>query len=393
MNILKYTICVLVFVLSFCSCKVPYTPPPITAVSNYLVVEGLINIADSTYITLSRTVNISAASTVKPELKAVITIESNTGNSYPLTELGKGVYAAANFNLSAANQYRLRIKTSNGNTYTSDFTPAMVSPPIDSLTWKATASSLNIYVNTHDPNNATRYYRWDFTEEWEFHTNYNSQEISNGLQIINRLPGQQIYFCYTGDASTNITVGTSAGLSQDVISNALVNTILSSSEKIGLEYSINVKQYALTNDAYAYWALLQKNTQELGGIFDAQPSATIGNIHNITNPAEVVIGYISAGTTTNQRIFITKKTQLPSSWFTIPLYPICDADSVDCCKTPLSSCAFINYLCLGYQGPLTQLIPINPIVHGTQQVGTLAAPPICVDCTLRGSSNRPSYWK
>src|ERR1700679_2967262 len=112
------------------TCKVPYTPPPITANNNYLVVEGLINITDSTYINLSRTVSISSASTVKPELKATINIVSNQGGSYPLKELGNGVYAAAPLNLSAANQYHLRIKTSNGEQYTSDFVPAMVSPPI-----------------------------------------------------------------------------------------------------------------------------------------------------------------------------------------------------------------------------------------------------------------------
>src|SRR5471030_851404 len=97
--------------LFFSACKTPYTPAPVTANYNYLVVEGLINISDSTFIKLSRTVNVSAVSTVKPELKGVITIESNTGTSYALKELGNGMYAAPNYNLSPANQYRLRIHT------------------------------------------------------------------------------------------------------------------------------------------------------------------------------------------------------------------------------------------------------------------------------------------
>ena len=388
----------LVAIVSLTACKTPYTPPPITAVSNYLVVEGLIDITDSTYINLSRTVSINNPSTVKPELKATVTIENNLGGSYPLTELGNGVYAAAPLNLSASNQYHLRIKISNGEQYASDFVPTSVSPPIDSISWKATASTLNIYANTHDPNNATRYYRWDFTEEWEFHSNYDSYEISNGLQIINRLPSQQIYFCYTGDVSNNITLGNSAGLSSDVISQQLINTIPSTAEKIGMEYSILVKQYALTKDAYDYWNLLKTNTEQLGSIFDAQPSSTIGNIHSLSNPAEVVIGYISAGTIATQRIFI-HKSQLPN-WQTAPFYPLCETDSLDCCPPCLrcgigTTCQFVNYLCTGspgapaFQGPLTQLIPIDPITP----VGTLAAAPECVDCTLRGHTTVPPYWK
>jgi len=391
----KYILYILT-AISVSACKTPYTPAPTTTVTNYLVVEGLINISDSTYINLSRTVAVSAATTVKPELKATVSIENNQGGSYPLKELGNGVYAAAPLNLSAANQYRLRIKTANGNSYVSDFAATAVSPPIDSITWKATSTALNIYANTHDPNNTTRYYRWDFTEEWEFHTNWNSQEISNGVQIINRLPGQQIYFCYTGDASNNVMLGTSIQLSNDVISQALINTIPSSSEKIGLEYSIFVKQYALTKDAYDYWTLLKKNTEQLGSIFDAQPSATIGNIHGLTNPAEVVIGYIGAGTITTNRIFI-HKNQLPN-WLTTPFYPICDADSLDCCPPCTgcgvpTTCEVVNYLCVGFQGPLTLQIPIIPIVHGGVAIGTLAAPPKCVDCTLRGKTAPPPYWK
>lgn len=297
---IKYTIYVLA-ALGVWACKVPYNPPAITAVNNYLVVEGLINITDSTYIKLSRTVNISSASTTKPELKAIVTIESNKGTSYALAELGNGTYAAPPLNLSNANQYRIRIKTANGEQYLSDFGDTKASPPIDSLTFK-TSTNLKIYVNTHDPNNATRYYRWDFTEAWEFHPSFNSQYISDGLHIILRTPAQQIWDCYTGDGSSNITLATTTQLSQDVVTQQLVNTVDSSAEKISVKYTILVKQYALTQDAYNYWTLLKKNTEQLGSIFDSQPSASIGNIHNVNNPAEPVIGYISAGTVTSSRI-------------------------------------------------------------------------------------------
>ena len=401
-NRVKYIFYLLIVALFTTGCKTPYTPAPTTAVTNYLVVEGLINISDSTYIKLSRTVNISSAATTKPELKATITIESNAGNSYALTELGKGTYAAPAFNLSAANQYRLRIKTANGSQYVSDFNATMVSPPIDSITFKAT-TDLKIYANTHDPKNATRYYRWDFTEAWQFHSNFDSQWLSNGYTISIRTPAQQIFACYAADTSTNITLGTSAGLSQDVIRQALVNTIPADQEKIGIKYSIMVKQYALTQDAYNYWTLLQKNTEQLGSIFDAQPSASIGNIHCVNNPAEIVIGYISAGTINSNRIFITK-SQLPN-WVTTPFYsPLqCELDTIRCCRSvpdkPWLN-EYINYdqpEFLGYSFLLIPVdevfgpngLPINPLSPGPWMSST----PACVDCTLRGKTAPPSFWK
>src|SRR5476651_1506198 len=70
-NNMKRKVTYLVYLLTLliaAACKTPYTPAPTTAVTNYLVVEGLINISDSTYIKLSRTVNISSSTTTKPEL-------------------------------------------------------------------------------------------------------------------------------------------------------------------------------------------------------------------------------------------------------------------------------------------------------------------------------------
>lgn len=393
------------FAISLATCKTPYTPAPITANNSYLVVEGLINITDSTYINLSRSVNIAAKSTVKPELKATVTIESNQGNSYPLKELGKGVYAAAPLNLSAANQYRLRIKTTAGSTYVSDFTPTMVSPPIDSISWKPTNTALKIYANTHDPNNATHYYRWDYNEEWIFHTDYDSFFVSDGLVVNFRDPAKHVYQCFGGDTSHVITLGTSAGLSRDAISQQVVNTISSDAEKIGIKYSILVKQYALTKDAYDYWTLLKTNTEQLGSIFDAQPSASIGNIHGVTNPAEVVIGYISAGTIGTQRIFITKN-QLPN-WVTTPAYPIsfsppmCELDTIqrDELMPPIPwQNQYFNYKAPQFIGPQFLVIPVDAlstwsIVPHKDPIAWTGAAPYCVDCTLRGSTNQPAYWK
>jgi Domain of unknown function (DUF4249) len=383
-------------IISLTTCKTPYTPGPISAVSNYLVVEGFINISDSTYINLSRTVSLTATSTVKPELKAVITIENNQGGSYPLKELGNGVYAAAPLSLTTANQYRVRIKTSNGNQYLSDFTVPVVSPPVDSITWKPTSTTLNIAVNTHDPNNATHYYRWDFIEAWEFHPSFDSGYISDGLHILPRTPAQDIWDCFTGDASSNINVGTSIQLSQDIISQQVINTIPSSAEKISIKYTIGVKQYGLTKDAYDYWTLLQKNTEQLGSIFDAQPSASIGNIHNIANANEPVIGYISAGTITTSRIFITK-SQLPG-WLTTPFYPNCELDSVFKAVSPqrtprLIQNVVINYKSSFYTGALQ--IPVYPFPDPVNKsdTGYMSAAPMCVDCTLRGSKTPPAYWK
>ena len=381
----------LTIIIMTIGCKKPYNPPAITAPGSYLVVEGIINAgADSTFIKLSRTVNLSAATTVNPETGATVAVEGNDNNSYPLTETSTGNYAVAALNLNNAIQYRLSIKTANNQQYLSDFVPIQITPPIDSIGFTVQASGIQVYVNTHDPNNNTHYYRWDYSESWQFHALYESEYITNGQAIVPRTISQYNYSCFGHDTSSSITLGSSARLKQDVIYQAPIIEIPSTSEKIETKYSILLRQYALTGDAYNFWTNLKKNTEQLGSIFDAQPSNINGNIHNVTNPSEAVIGYISACTTQSKRVFITSG-QLPHSFN--PAYPYsCKLDS-NYYSQPLS----------GINQVLQNLIPIgSPAIPVSAFFGTPPAPsPIgfmsssieCVDCTIRGTMVQPPFWK
>ena len=60
----------------------------------------------------------------------------------------------------------------------------------------------------------------------------------------------------------------------------------------------------LDEQSYVYWLNVQKNSQSLGGLFDVQPSELTGNIHGVTNVNDPVVGYISACTIQERRLFI-----------------------------------------------------------------------------------------
>jgi hypothetical protein len=77
-----------------------------------------------------------------------------------------------------------------------------------------------------------------------------------------------------------------------------------------IRYSILVRQYPLDQQAYTYWLNVQKNSQNLGGLFDLQPGQLPGNIHGVTNPRDPVVGYVSACSIAEKRIFIDND-QLP----------------------------------------------------------------------------------
>ena len=387
---MKTCVYLLMLVLLIGACKKPYNPPVIANAQSYLVVEGVINPgADSTIFTLSRTVNLSSNSTKNQVTGATVSVLSDANNSYPLTEISPGSYASRGLNLDNTRKYQLSIKTADGKQYLSDLVAVSITPPIDSVGFSLKSNYMQLYVNTHDPNNNTHYYRWDYAETWQFHAKYDSNYITNGSDIVVRTPAQQIFTCFSSDKSSSITLGSSAKLSQDVIYQNPLTTVPSTSEKLETKYSILVRQYALSGDAFTFWTNLKKNTEQLGSIFDAEPSNINGNIHNVNNAAEPVIGYVSASTVSSKRIFITN-SQLPLLWF--PTYPYdCVADTEWYAQPKTGqNLVQLNLIPLG-----SSMIPITPFYGkaGPAPLGYLGAEVGCVDCTIRGTTKQPSFWQ
>jgi len=376
----------LFIILLSVGCKKPYNPQVISSPTTYLIVEGVININDLTTIKLSRTVNLSSKVTTNPVTGAQLTVEGDDGSQNMLYEIGDGTYQLSGVQLDNTKKYRLDIKAS-GQEYRSDYDQAKVTPPIDSIGFIAAGNQLQIYVNTHDPKNDTRYYRFDYVETWKFHSLYNSTWISDGTAIVPRREDQNVYYCFSNNASTTIVLGTTAKLKQDILYQAPLTQIVSTSEKIELKYSILVHQYALTEQSYKFWSSLKRNTEQLGSIFDAEPSQISGNIHNIGDPKEIVIGYISACTVQSKRIFIASE-QLPQTWR--PVYPAsCELDSFlyDRPKTHLNEVAQV--LVPGIEVPVSGIY--TPM--SAKPIGFTGSDIFCVDCTLRGSNQTPDFWQ
>ena len=392
----KYIWYSIVLIAMTIGCKKPYNPTVISAANSYLVVEGVINSgADSTIIKLSKTVKLSESTTLNTESGATVTIEGEQNGAYTLQQIGSGIYAAAPLNLTANQKYRIHIKTAENKEYLSDFVEAKITPSIDNIDFQVKSNGLQINVNAHDATNNTRYYRWDYVETYDYYSDYNSGYKSNGDTVLLRdMVNDNIYHCWHTNASSSISIGSSIKLAQDVIAEAPVSFIAAPSEKLTQKYSILVKQYALTKEAYQFWENLKKNTEQLGSIFDAQPSQLVGNIHCVTNPAELVIGYISASTVTSKRVFISKAA-LPANLYASPNFG-CKLDTflfvhvIGPYLTVNDEDQFFNY----NKSKAILAIPVQAIYSMRGDIiGHQGAKPICVDCTLRGTNKKPSFWE
>jgi hypothetical protein len=371
MKILFY----LFVLISLVSCKESYDLPLRSTDQSLLVVEGVLNAGTgATIMTLSKTSNVNDRVQFKPELKAKLTVEGKSGNIYPIPEANGGKYTNSQLPLSLGQEYRLRIKTIDGKEYLSDYVVARQSPTFDSLNWKKESDGAIIYVSSHDPANATRYYKWEFDETWEIRSFYTADyEYIGGTTIIYN--PMYHFRCWKYSSSSSINIGSSAQLQTDVIHELPIQMIPYGSEKIGVRYSVLVRQQSLTKEAYEYFKLMKKNTESIGSIFDSQPSELKGNIHCVTNSAEGVIGYLTASSFQEKRMFITSQE---AGWnFT----QSCSYERVKNKPDSLSG-LFPHNLPWGAEETFPGVVNYYYI-----------APAACVDCTKRGGDlAMPSYW-
>jgi Domain of unknown function (DUF4249) len=233
-----------------------------------------------------------------------------------------------------------------------------------------------IFVNTHDAQNNTKYYRWEYTDTWAYHSGYYSFYKYENNTVVPRDQFDDIYHCWTTKNSTDLLLGSSAKLSEDVIHRAPIRLIAANSIELSVKYSTLVKQYAITKEGYEYFQNLKKITEQLGSIFDAQPSQLTGNIHAVGDPAEPVLGFVMASSLNTKRIFIDHLDVLPWNY---------QAHCEEKIIVPLDSLK--EFFGNGVYIPITQYSP------GGLVKGYYGGTSNCVDCTLAGGVNKkPDFW-
>jgi hypothetical protein len=313
---------------------------------------------------------------------ANVRVEGEDNTSQRLNEQPGGVYHSPQLNFNDDVKYRLHINTTDGKEYISDYVPVLRTPDIDTLNWEKGDDGVTIFVNTHDAQNKTLYYRWEYEETWEVHSAFYTTLIfqtdfsGNPYDVDPRDPieSQQMFTCYPTARSANILIGSSAKLSRDTI-HLPIMLIPPAHEKLSVLYSIYVKQYAVSRAGYEFLQRMKKNTEQVGSLFDAQPSELVGNVRCVSNPLEPVIGFVDIADAKLKRLFIRRSEVLPWDY-----RMACREEPVD--NHPDSLAQFASW------------VPTNVFELSLlgDTLSVFVASEECVDCRLRGTHIKPPFW-
>lgn len=370
-GVFKYLI-LTVLLLSVAGCIEQFTPAT-GEDKNLIAVEGLItDQPGQNFIKLSTSQPLGLRSVAKPLSGCIVNISDDEGNTYYLNESDAGNYVAdPDFHGIIGRSYTLHIKSSEARHNLSyESSPVLLRPvpPIDSIYYEKhvygtseggfpTQEGCDIYLNTHDPTNLCKFFRWEYTETWQFQLPY---------YVPNKV-------CWTSSESRNIAVKSTSSLSEDKIVKQLVNAVDNNSDRLSVKYSILVSQYSINEDEFTYWDKLNQVVEQVGSLYDITPASIPSNIRCIEKPEENVLGYFSVSSVKSKRLFI--KNQFMGL---INLYNNCESLRIGYYDK-------IPNLNIDRWVIIDQLMPPPPFKVLTFFKG-------CADCTVRGTTAKPDFW-
>lgn len=382
MKVLKHLGGIMLIASVLYGCIEPYDPPLDDKDVDLLVVDAFLNGSNGVAtVKLSRSLPVKSTDPIPAQENAFVFIEDDKGGVSPLTPIGNGMYSGTVTNTDIRDQLRLVIRTGDEHEYVSGFTTIVKTPPIDSISWSVQRDGIRLEVNAHDPTGASRFFKWKFTETYEYHSPLSSLfMLSPEKEVVQRPLELAINYCWKTNESRDIIVGSINHLQQSVLNAFPITLIPYGSSELSVKYSILVQQQALTEETYNYWRNLEKSTEHLGGLFDPLPSEVSGNISCIHHEGERALGIFSAATLEEKRFFL-KPTDLPGDLigaFTDRSF--CPVDTLWLEDIPLlpESALFVD-------GVYT-LAP-EPVAYTTSL-------PQCIDCRLSGgTTERPAFWE
>ena len=358
------------------------------------VITGQVNSGDDV-----QRINIGTSSPIsKPEIIPVtgcsVKIIDAKGNEYPATDVWSGNYDVTipKSELVPGNAFKVDILIPGGTHIISDFDQIQSGPPVDSVYYEVQSlptsspveftDGIQFYVDLNAGNYTCRNYRYDVVETYEYHTKYPIEWWYNGRLRHTSPPDSSKMVCWRTSTLRDVYMISTKELAENTYKKYPLNFVDNqSSARLVYGYSLLVRQYTMSDEAFKYWEKIRVNSQEQGGLYESQPMSIKGNLHNVTNPDQDVLGFFSATTVSQKRIFVKDVPDLPIEFVfncVIGELPWGGLQGTDPVKYPI-------------------YLPQRSIWIDDQWVSTydlLSIDHECVDCTatVGGTIVKPDFW-
>lgn len=354
--------------------------PELDEFENLLVIDGGITNEEGPYtIKLSNSSGLDIIN-VEPVTGAEVVIFEQNGIAETLTETEAGVYQTAIGGIQGTpgRKYRLQVKV-NGNTYESDYellkTPTTIESVEPVVEHKAFPDAPEVvpgyqfYVNSGASPYPEDYYLWTQEGTYKYKSNLLIYYVYEGVLRDFEDP-DSLKTCYRTYRVGEVFTTNTENLTTPIVVDQPLHFLAAVDRKLTHRYTMLTKQYSISKEAYQFWHSIEQQTANLGSLYAAQPYQIRGNLKNVNDPDEPVLGYFLVAGVSENRVFV---------------------DPVPGVDIFFEDCA-LDYLAYGlifFTGPSEWPIYVTQGEGGGRALST----PGCMDCrVLGGVLDPPDFW-
>ncbi|MFT4849732.1 MAG: hypothetical protein ACI83B_002278 [Sediminicola sp.] len=352
-----------------------------------IVIEGSItNELKQHQIKLSQVFEIDS---IGPNPLSGATVKVTGTTEYFFEETEPGNYVSVDsFAAQTGINYQLYI-LANGEEYKSE--PLQL--PETSSVGQLTSNRINyrgddgvaITLNNQTSTGAAKFYRYEFTETFKFNANYfksNDIVIEDGVALeVPKL--KEEYTCYRTDESQEIILASTNSLSEDIVNDLLITFIDAKDPKLSLRYSVLVKQYVISSEAYNYYEILKELSGSDNLFSQSQPGFFPSNMTNINNSNENVIGFFEVSSVSTKRTYFNYED-------------FYDPENIRPRLVPFAACEVtfpsLDLLIEQIENDRVRWFK-SPLIPNKPEGSYFVVAKRCVDCTVFGSNEKPEFWE
>ncbi len=304
---------VLLLVIFYSSCIEEYNPK-LDNYNNLIVVDGEITNEEGPYTVILRvSSNLDYYKNIYIKGAKVI-IEAKSGVRELLTEVSPGVYITAKNGIRGriGEEYRLIIQ--NGNkTYKSEFAElkkpieiSSISSDIENHVIKeenVSFSGYQFYVSSGVSVDSINYFAWFLNATYKLETNLPIELVYEGYFHKPKF-ADTLKTCYVSYNLNQFYTGTTSNLIGNRIIKKPLVFVPTNDDKLRIRYSLQVKQYTFDKNAFNFWKQIEKINSSNSSLYNSQPFQVKGNLKNLDDENEAVLGYFTVAGVSSKRVFV-----------------------------------------------------------------------------------------
>ena len=393
MNLVKGNTCLSFFKIAltamlFVSCIDEYWPDLRGKYEKLLVVDGMITNQPGPYtIRLAYSSNISR-SEIQPISGWEVIISDEFGERETLTETEKGIYQTAPDGIQGivGRHYQIIINSPDNKRYESGYELLLKPTEIDKVYHEiefhtATGYDHNLtgfqfYIDSKKMDSDTNYLLWRLEDTYKFTANYRAKYIYDNFQMEFLIPSDSLYTCWKTRKRKEIITAKTENLMEPLLLKMPLHYVTTETKEVSIRYSLLVKQLTLNKTAYDFWNRLIELEDNVSWLYAMQPYQIRGNIKNVSDESEPVLGYFMAAGVDEQRVYVERPYGL--DWYYSTTCKLITEDLYELLRSMYNSWPL--YLAAVYAGP--------------HQLPALPARQYCVDCRqLGGKLTPPDFWE